>query len=159
MTVFGLTIIKEDRQSLQTSNSHAHKGRSADVSLGRFTERRSTPSWCAEREVLQLECGSRFEGRRRGGDQHVKRAQRQTEKLTEDRHSTFSFSSMFTIPTDHRDMREMFFTEAPPFDSVMADLKELEDFPFADLRAAGPITLLLRPLRPNTFSRRIRPIS
>jgi hypothetical protein len=31
------------------------------------------------------------------------------------------------IRNDYRDMREMFFTEAPPFDAVMADLRELED--------------------------------
>ena len=31
------------------------------------------------------------------------------------------------IRSDYRDMREMFFTEAPPFDTVMADLRELED--------------------------------
>jgi hypothetical protein len=31
------------------------------------------------------------------------------------------------IRSDYRDMREMFFTEAPSFDSVMADLRELED--------------------------------
>jgi hypothetical protein len=31
------------------------------------------------------------------------------------------------IRGDYRDMREMFFAEAPPFDSLMADLRELED--------------------------------
>jgi hypothetical protein len=31
------------------------------------------------------------------------------------------------IRSDYRDMREMFFAEAPPFDTVMADLGELED--------------------------------
>ena len=31
------------------------------------------------------------------------------------------------IRSDYRDMREMFFTEPPPFDSLMADLRELED--------------------------------
>ena len=31
------------------------------------------------------------------------------------------------IRSDYRDMREMFFTEAPPFDTVMADLRELEE--------------------------------
>jgi Nucleotidyl transferase AbiEii toxin, Type IV TA system len=31
------------------------------------------------------------------------------------------------IRSDYRNMREMFFTEPPPFDSLMADLKELED--------------------------------
>jgi hypothetical protein len=31
------------------------------------------------------------------------------------------------IRSDYRDMREMFFAEAPPFDTVMADLRELED--------------------------------
>jgi hypothetical protein len=46
MTVSGLTMIKAERQSLQTSHSHAHKSRSAEVSFGRFTERRRTPSWC-----------------------------------------------------------------------------------------------------------------
>ena len=34
-----------------------------------------------EREVLQLKGGSRFEGCRRGGGQHVKRAERHTEEL------------------------------------------------------------------------------
>ena len=46
ITVSGLTMTKADRQSLQAPLSHAHRSRSADVSLGRFTERRSTPSWC-----------------------------------------------------------------------------------------------------------------
>src|ERR1700730_3619262 len=46
MTVSGLTMTKADRQSLQASHSHAHRTRSPDVSLVRFTERRSTPSWC-----------------------------------------------------------------------------------------------------------------
>jgi len=31
------------------------------------------------------------------------------------------------IRSDYQDMREMFFAEAPPFDTVMADLRELED--------------------------------
>jgi hypothetical protein len=31
------------------------------------------------------------------------------------------------IRTDYRDMREMFFVEPAPFDSLMHDLKELED--------------------------------
>jgi hypothetical protein len=31
------------------------------------------------------------------------------------------------IRSDYRDMREMFFGEAPPFDRVIADLKELEE--------------------------------
>lgn len=31
------------------------------------------------------------------------------------------------IRSDYRDMREMFFAEAPPFDTVMADPRELED--------------------------------
>jgi len=31
------------------------------------------------------------------------------------------------IRSDYRQMREMFFGEAPPFDQVIADLKELED--------------------------------
>jgi hypothetical protein len=31
------------------------------------------------------------------------------------------------IRSDYRDMREMFFGEAPPFDQIIADLKELED--------------------------------
>src|SRR5215510_1133573 len=41
MTVSGLTMTKEDRQSLQTSQNQAHRSRSADVSLGRFTEGRN----------------------------------------------------------------------------------------------------------------------
>ena len=31
------------------------------------------------------------------------------------------------IRTDYREMREMFFAEPQPFDSMMADLKELEN--------------------------------
>ena len=31
------------------------------------------------------------------------------------------------LRSDYRDMREMFFGEAPPFDQVIADLKDLED--------------------------------
>ena len=31
------------------------------------------------------------------------------------------------IRSDYRDMREMFFVEPPPFDSLIADLRELED--------------------------------
>src|ERR1035438_1438441 len=46
ITVAGLTMTKADRQSLQAPHSHSHRSRSADVSSGRFTERRSTPSWC-----------------------------------------------------------------------------------------------------------------
>jgi hypothetical protein len=46
MTVAGLTITNADRQSLHTQHSHAQRSLSADVSLGRFTERRKTPSWC-----------------------------------------------------------------------------------------------------------------
>ena len=46
MTVSGLTMTSDERQSFQTSHSHAHRNRSAGVSLGRFTERRGTPSWC-----------------------------------------------------------------------------------------------------------------
>src|SRR5215831_15141772 len=46
MTVSGLTMTNEDRQSLQASHNQAQKSRSADVTLGRFTERRSTASWC-----------------------------------------------------------------------------------------------------------------
>jgi len=46
MTVSGLTMTKADCQSLQASHSHVQRSRSADVSLGRFTERRRTPSWC-----------------------------------------------------------------------------------------------------------------
>jgi len=36
-------------------------------------------------------------------------------------------SHVARIRSDYRDMREMFFGEAPPFDRVMADLRELED--------------------------------
>jgi len=36
-------------------------------------------------------------------------------------------SHVAQIRSDYRDMREMFFTEAPPFDTVMADLRELEE--------------------------------
>src|ERR1017187_6859123 len=45
MTVSGLTLTKEDRQSPQASQSHAQRSRSAEVSFGRLTERRRTPSW------------------------------------------------------------------------------------------------------------------
>jgi hypothetical protein len=31
------------------------------------------------------------------------------------------------IRSDYRDMREMFFAEPPPFESLMADLRELEE--------------------------------
>lgn len=37
-----------------------------------------------------------------------------------------SDANVAQIRTDYRDMREMFFAEAPPFDTVMADLRELE---------------------------------
>jgi hypothetical protein len=36
-------------------------------------------------KILQMECGSRFEGRRRGDSQHVKCAECQTAGLTEER--------------------------------------------------------------------------
>jgi hypothetical protein len=36
-------------------------------------------------------------------------------------------SHVAQIRSDYRDMREMFFREAPPFDQVIADLQELED--------------------------------
>jgi hypothetical protein len=42
----GLTMVREDCQSLQTSHSRIQRSRSAHVSLGRFTGRRRTPSWC-----------------------------------------------------------------------------------------------------------------
>ena len=42
---------------------------------------RATPELVPEGEVLQLECGSRFEGCRRAGAGHVKGAERQTEEL------------------------------------------------------------------------------
>ena len=38
----------------------------------------------AKREVFQLKCGSGFEVRHRGDGQYVKRAERQTKKLSED---------------------------------------------------------------------------
>jgi hypothetical protein len=37
-----------------------------------------------EGEVFQLECGSGFEGRRRGIGQHMKAAEHDTDELTED---------------------------------------------------------------------------
>jgi len=46
MTVFGLTMIRADRQPLHTELSHTHRSRSAGASLGRFTERWRTPNWC-----------------------------------------------------------------------------------------------------------------
>jgi len=36
-------------------------------------------------------------------------------------------SQITEIRSDYRDMREMFFAEPPPFDTVMSDLRELED--------------------------------
>jgi hypothetical protein len=36
-------------------------------------------------------------------------------------------SHVAQIRSDYRDMREMFFGETPPFDQVIADLKEVED--------------------------------
>lgn len=36
-------------------------------------------------------------------------------------------SKIQQIRSDYRDMQEMFFGEAPSFDALMADLKELED--------------------------------
>jgi hypothetical protein len=45
-----------------------------------------------EREVLQMECGSRFEGRRRDGGHYVKRADRKAEELRKD-----AQNSMFVI--------------------------------------------------------------
>ena len=36
-------------------------------------------------------------------------------------------SHVAQIRSDYRDMREMFFAEPPPFDTVMSDLRELED--------------------------------
>ena len=36
-------------------------------------------------------------------------------------------SQVAQIRSDYRDMREMFFAEPPPFDTVMSDLRELED--------------------------------
>jgi hypothetical protein len=45
MTVSGWTMTSADRQSGQMLHSQAQRSRSDDVSLGRFTERWSTPSW------------------------------------------------------------------------------------------------------------------
>jgi hypothetical protein len=36
-------------------------------------------------------------------------------------------SQVAQIRSDYRDMREMFFAEPPAFESVMSDLRELED--------------------------------
>jgi Nucleotidyl transferase AbiEii toxin, Type IV TA system len=36
-------------------------------------------------------------------------------------------SHVAQIRSDYRDMREMFFAEPPPFETVMSDLRELED--------------------------------
>ena len=36
-------------------------------------------------------------------------------------------SHVAQIRSDYRDMGEMFFGEAPPFDQIIADLKEVED--------------------------------
>jgi hypothetical protein len=53
-----------------------------------------------KREVLKLECGSGFKGRRSGGGQHVKRVERLEERSTKgSQNSMFSFSSIFTIGT------------------------------------------------------------
>jgi hypothetical protein len=46
ITVSGLTMTRADRQSYQTLHSHAQSRRSAGLSLGRFTERCRTLSWC-----------------------------------------------------------------------------------------------------------------
>ena len=46
MTVSGLRMSKERRQSTQAWDSQAHRSRSAVISFGRFTERRRTASWC-----------------------------------------------------------------------------------------------------------------
>jgi hypothetical protein len=45
ITVSGWTMTSAVRQSLHSPDSHAHKRRSAAVSLGRFTERCKTPIW------------------------------------------------------------------------------------------------------------------
>jgi hypothetical protein len=46
LLVSGLTMTKAGRQSPQTSDSQAQRSRSADVSIGRFAERRRRPTWC-----------------------------------------------------------------------------------------------------------------
>src|ERR1039458_8367346 len=45
MTVSGLTRHSADRQPSQIPQNQAHRNRSNRLSLGRFTERCSTPSW------------------------------------------------------------------------------------------------------------------
>jgi hypothetical protein len=75
MTVSGLAKTKEDRQSFQISHSHAHKSRPAGAP--------QNAELVPQREVLKMECGSGFEGRRRRGAQHVKGAERQVEELME----------------------------------------------------------------------------
>jgi hypothetical protein len=51
----GLTITRAEHQPAQTSDSNAHKTRSAAVIFGLFTERWSTPSWWRQSEDLDLE--------------------------------------------------------------------------------------------------------
>ena len=46
-----------------------------------------------KREVLQVACGLRLEGRRRSSGQHVKRTERQIEELTEETQALFLISS------------------------------------------------------------------
>src|SRR5215471_16694887 len=90
MTVSGWTMSREERQSFQTWDSHAHRHRSTGVSLGRFTEPPQNSELVSQRDLLQRKCSSRFEGRRRGCGQYVKCAERSTRGLTEDTQLPYS---------------------------------------------------------------------
>src|SRR5258707_3746041 len=92
MTVSGLTMTKADRQSLQTSDSHDQRSRSADVSFRPLHGATEHADLMPKREVLQLEYGSRFEGRRRSGGQHLERTERQMEEWTEESQTPCSHS-------------------------------------------------------------------
>ena len=77
MTVSGLTMTRADRQSLQ---SFAQPRPEEPIGRGQFRpldRPLQDAELVAKREILEMECGPGFEGRRHSAGQDVKRAERQ----------------------------------------------------------------------------------
>jgi hypothetical protein len=92
MTVIGLTIIKE-RSPIAPKFAKPRPEESIDGrQFGPLHRAAQDAELVPEREVFQLECGSRLEGHQSGGAKHMKCAERQTEELTENAQGPFSHS-------------------------------------------------------------------
>ena len=74
MTVSGLRMSKEKRQSTQTWDSQAHKKSIGSDQFRPLHRATQDTELVPERKVFQLQGGSRFEARRCGGGQEMKQA-------------------------------------------------------------------------------------